>query len=355
MRDQLVDFDLPVHVPVDDPRHVGAAAGAAERRTFPHPPGDQLERSGLDLLPRSGDADDDRHAPATVTALERLAHEIDVTDALEAVIGTAVGEAHQVLHQVPAELLGVHEVGHAEALGERFAARVDIHADDPVRADQARALDDVQPNAPQAEHHHVRAGLDLGGVDDRADAGRDAAADVADLLEGRVLADLGERNLRQHGVIGESRASHVVMHHRLAHGEAAGAVRHDALALGGADGRAQVGLARQARLALPALGRIERNYVIALFDGGDPGPHVHDDAGALVPENHRKQALRIRAGAGEFVRVTHAARADLHQYFAGLRAVQIHRDHFKRPSGSMRNGSLGLHASSPLLVCKRGP
>src|SRR5256885_4633382 len=155
--------------------------------------------------------------------------------------------------------------------------------------------------------------------------------------------------------IGESRASHVVMHHRLAHGEAAGAVRHDALALGGADGRAQVGLARQARLALPALGRIERNYVIALFDGGDPGPHVHDDAGALVPENHRKQALRIRAGAGEFVRVTHAARADFHQYFAGLRAVQIHRDHFKRPSGSMRNGSLGLHASSPLLVCKRGP
>src|SRR5256885_16598155 len=88
MRDQLVDLDLPVHVPIDDPRHVGAAAGAAERRTFPHPPGDQLERSSLDLLPRSGDADDDRHAPATVTALERLAHEIDVTDALEAAIGT---------------------------------------------------------------------------------------------------------------------------------------------------------------------------------------------------------------------------------------------------------------------------
>src|SRR5256886_16397828 len=194
MRDQLVDLDLAVHVPIDDRRPGGGAAGAAERRTFPHPPGDQLERSGLDLLPRSGDADDDRHTPATVAALERLAHEIDVTDALEAVIGTAVGEAHQVLYQVPAELLGVHEVGHAEALGERFAARVDIHADDLARADQARALDDVQPNAPQAEHHYVRARLDLGRVDDRADAGRDAAADVADLLEGRVLADLGERS-----------------------------------------------------------------------------------------------------------------------------------------------------------------
>src|SRR5882724_6624962 len=349
MRDQFVDVDLLVHVPVDDPRHVGAAAGAAERRTLPHPPGDQLERPGLDLLPRSGDADDDRHAPATVAALERLAHEIDVADALEAVVGAAVGQTHQVLHQIPADFLGVHEVRHPEAFRKRLAARIDIHADDLVRADQARALDDVQPNAAQAKHHHVRAGLDLGGIDDRPDAGRDAAADVTDLLEGRVLADFGERNLRQHRVIGKSRASHVVIHHLLAHREAAGAVRHDALALGGADGRAQVGLARQARLALPALGRVERNHVIALFDRGDAGPHVHDDASALVPENHREQTLRIGARPGEFVRVTHAARVDLHQYFAGLRAVQIDGNHFQRLSGSMRNGSLSLHASSPLI------
>src|SRR6267143_681649 len=301
IRDQLVDLDLFVHIPVDDPRHVGAAPGTSERRALPYPPGDQLERSGLDLLPRSGDADDDRHAPATVAALERLAHEIDVADALEAIVGAAVGQTHQV-----------------------------------------RALDDVQPNAAQAKHHHVRAGLDLGGIDDRPDAGRDAAADVTDLLEGRVLADFGERNLRQHRVIGKSRASHVVMHHLLAHREAAGAVRHDALALGGADGRAQVGLARQARLALPALGRVERNHVIALFDRGDAGPHVHDDASALVPENHWKQALRIGARPGEFVRVAHAARADLDQYFAGLRAVQIDGNDFQRPSGSMRNGSLSL-------------
>src|ERR1700682_4900231 len=106
MRDQLVEFELPVHVPVDDPRHVGAATGAAERSTLPHPTGDQLERPGLDLLPSSGDADDDRHAPPTVAALERLAHEIDVTDALETVVGTAVGETHQVLHQIPAHFLG---------------------------------------------------------------------------------------------------------------------------------------------------------------------------------------------------------------------------------------------------------
>jgi hypothetical protein len=33
--DQVVDVDLAFHVPVDDPRHVGAAAGAAERGALP--------------------------------------------------------------------------------------------------------------------------------------------------------------------------------------------------------------------------------------------------------------------------------------------------------------------------------
>ena len=64
---------------------------------------------------------------------------------------------------------------------------------------------------PEAEHDHVRARLDLGGVDDGADAGGDAAADVADLVERRVLADLRQGDLRQNGEVREGRAAHVVM------------------------------------------------------------------------------------------------------------------------------------------------
>src|SRR6202011_1060387 len=67
--DQIVDIDLAVHVPVDDLRHVGAAARAAEGRALPYPAGYQLERPGANLLPRTGDADDDRYAPAPMTAL----------------------------------------------------------------------------------------------------------------------------------------------------------------------------------------------------------------------------------------------------------------------------------------------
>ena len=139
-------------------------------------------------------------------------------------------------------------MGHAELLGHGLALRVDVDADDLVGARHARALDDVQADAAEAEHDDVRARLDLRGVDDRADAGGHAAADVAHLLERRVLADFRQRDLRQHGVVGERAAAHVVVHFLVADGEAAGAVGHHALALRGADRRAQVGLAARCRI-----------------------------------------------------------------------------------------------------------
>src|SRR5213078_3883806 len=179
--DQLVDLDLLVHVPVDELGHVGAAARPAERGALPDPAGDELERPRRDLLARARDADDHADAPAAVAALERLAHQGDVADALEAVIGAAAGE--------------LDEVGHPEAAADRLARGVDVDADDLVGADQARALDHVEPDAAEAEHDDVRAGLDLGGPQHRADAGGHAAAEVADRRERRVLADLGERDL----------------------------------------------------------------------------------------------------------------------------------------------------------------
>src|SRR5579863_7415177 len=47
------------------------------------------ERPVGDLLARTGDADDDALAPAAVAALERRAHQVNVADALEGVVGAA--------------------------------------------------------------------------------------------------------------------------------------------------------------------------------------------------------------------------------------------------------------------------
>src|SRR5450631_456474 len=60
MRNEIVDVDLAVHVPIDDFRHVAPALGAAERGAFPHAAGDELERARLDFLAGTGDADDHR-------------------------------------------------------------------------------------------------------------------------------------------------------------------------------------------------------------------------------------------------------------------------------------------------------
>jgi hypothetical protein len=65
-----------------------------------------------------------------MAALERLAHEIHVADAFEAVVGATIGEAHEMLHEISGDFLRIHEVRHAELLGERLAPRVDVNAND---------------------------------------------------------------------------------------------------------------------------------------------------------------------------------------------------------------------------------
>ena len=86
-------------------------------------------------------------------------------------------------------------------------------------------------------------GVTFGGIDHRADAGRHTAADVAARVEGRVLADLRDGDLRQHGEVRKGRAAHIVVDRLALIAEARGAVGHQAFALGRADRGAEVGLA----------------------------------------------------------------------------------------------------------------
>ena len=263
--------------------------------------------------------------------------------ATPAVAADQVRARDQVRDQIALDLFWIHEMRHAEAFGEQLAPRIDVHTHDAVGARHARALDHVEADAAQAKHHDIRAGLDLRGIDHGTDAGRDAATDVADLLEWRILADLRQRDLRQYRVIREGRAAHVMMNFLAADREAAAAIRHHALALGGTDRRAEIGLARQAGFAFAAFRRVERDHVIALPERPYAGAHLHDDSRALVAEDHREQSLRIRAGTREFVRVTDAGRTDLDQHFTRLRAIEFDLDHFERLAGRPGNCCACLH------------
>src|SRR5579862_2081965 len=292
-----------------------------------------------------------------MAALQRHAHEMDIADAFEGVvgaadlIGAALGHVDQVRDEVAVDLLRIDEVRHAEALAPGLLLRVEIDADDHVGAGEAEPLDDVEPDAAEPEYDRFCTRLDLGGVDHRADAGGDAAADIADLVERRVVANFRHRDFRQHGEIGEGRAAHIVVQRLAIERKPRRAVGHHALALGGADRGAQVGLAREARRAIAAFRDVERDYVVTLLYGRHAGADIDDDAGALVAEDRRKQPLGIRARQGELIGVADAGRLDLDQNLAGARAFELDGGHFERLAGAEGYGGANIHGA-PRVLCK---
>src|SRR5262245_53742953 len=114
-------------------------------------------------------------------------------------------------HEIAADLLRVDEMRHAEALAPLLLGVVDVHPDDHVGARKPQSLDDIEADAAQAKYRALRSRLDLRGIEHGADTGRDPAADVANLVERRVLADLCDRDLWQHSEIRERGCPHVVV------------------------------------------------------------------------------------------------------------------------------------------------
>src|SRR5277367_2045940 len=336
--DHRIDLNFAVHVPVDDFWYVGAAAGAAEGGTFPDSAGHKLERPGSDFLAGFGHADHHGYTPATVTGFECLPHHGGIAGAVEGEIGAAVRERHEVLHDIASELLWIDEVRHAEPAAPVFLGIIDVDADDLVGADHLGALDDIESDATETEHDDIGARRYLGGVDHGADTGRDAATDIAALVEGGVFTDFRDRDFRQHGKVRESRATHVMINRLALVAEARSTVRHHAFALGGANCRAQIGLLAQAAFALAAFGRVERNDVVARFNRGHAGADFAYDTGTLMAENGWKDAFTVEAIERIGIRVANTCRLDFNQDLTCFRTFKIELDNFERLLGFESDG-----------------
>lgn len=210
------------------------------------------------LLASSSDTNDNGLSPALVAGLERSAHDVDVTCAVECVVAAAVGHLDELLlDALGAELGGVDEVGGTELLGPLLLAVVYVDNNDLASLVLDRSLDDGQTDTASAEDGNVGALLNTAlscGDDGGAVTGCDTAAEQTGAVHGSLLGDGDDRDVGDDGVLGESRGSHEVEEILALALEARGAVRHDTLALGCADLAAQVGLARLAELALLALG-----------------------------------------------------------------------------------------------------
>ena len=125
--------------------------------------------------------------------------------------------------------------------------------------------------------------------------------------------------------------------------EARGAVGHQALALGGADRGAQIGLLAEAAFALAAFGRVERDHMVARLDRGDARTDLADDAGALMAEDRGENSFAVETVERIGVGVADAGRLDLDQDFAGLRTFQIELDDLKRLLRLERDCGACLH------------
>src|SRR5579863_10711637 len=69
VRDHGVDLDLPLHVPIDDFRHISASACPAKGGAFPDASGHQLEWACRYFSTGRGDANNDGLPPAAMAGL----------------------------------------------------------------------------------------------------------------------------------------------------------------------------------------------------------------------------------------------------------------------------------------------
>src|SRR5688572_30615342 len=179
----------------------------------------------------------------------------------------------------------VDQVGGAELARPLQLLIEDVDRDHPGRADQRGGLDGVEADPAAADDDHVRAGHDLGAVDDRASAGGDPTANQADDVERGVLADRNDADVGYHGVGGVGAKLEVLADLLIAAAKAGGAIVEQVTWL-----VAQVAEVRptdDAVGAATARRDVGGQDVIANLDLGYAWPDRFDHAGTFVAEDDR--------------------------------------------------------------------
>ena len=125
--------------------------------------------------------------------LERSAHDIDITCAVECVVATAIGHLDELLlDALGAELGRVNKVGGTELLGPLLLGVVYINNDDLAGLVLDSSLDDRQTDATSTKDSNVGTLLNTTlscGDDGSTVTGRDTAAKQAGAVHGGLLCD----------------------------------------------------------------------------------------------------------------------------------------------------------------------
>lgn len=343
VRDKRCQLDFAAHGVLDHAGQLAAAFDAAKGRAKPFAPRHQLERAGRNLLARAGHANHHRLAPAPVRAFQRGAHHLGVANALKAVVNAPRRHLDNDLLDRLVKVFRVDAIGGTKSARQIEFSGVGVDGDDATGLGQLGTLNHRQANAAQAKHRHAVAFLHFGSVFDRAQPGGHAAAQQADLLGVGIGVDFGQRNGSDYGVFAEGAAAHVVKNWLALVRKARGAIGHQAFALRGAHGDAQVGFARLAEQALAAFGGVERNHMVTRLHAGHAFAHFDDDARAFVAQHGGEDAFGVVTAQREGVGVADAGVGNFDQHFARLRRRDVDFDDLQGFSGFEGDGGFGFH------------
>jgi hypothetical protein len=196
--------------------------------------------------------------------------------------------------------------------------------------------------AAQPHDHDGVAILRLARIDHRAAAGQDRTPQGGGGLGRKVGSDLDDAGLIDHGMGREGGDANVVVD--------VAVVRIVDPDLGPASGKETgvVGLETAAArkfavgptvLALAAPGQEDGDHSVTRLEARNPLTDLLDDAGPLVPQEHRHRTGSVAVHNGE-VRMAHSGRRHAQQDLAFLRRIQLEFSNLER--ARLREGGLGI-------------
>jgi len=280
--------------------------------------------------------------PPALSELKACSAAFFEADSFERIIDATAGHLADFVDGIAAR--GVNGVGRAEPLRHREFTLEHIDCDYFSRAGNSRALDCSESDAAGAEDGNGRAGLYFGGVEHRADAGRDAASDERGAIEREVLANFHHRVFVEQHFLAVGRDVEELVDGL--------ALLRDArlvgrVALGRSLIRASIGMSRHALFAVAAEDREAADDVIAGLDVSHLFADFFDDAGGLVAE-HGGRGVGIEAVNEMEIAVAYAAGGGFDQDFAVLGFIEFDVLDTERQLGPVENG--GFHPECSLIV-----
>lgn len=125
--------NIPLHGILDHTGELSAAFYSAKRGTFPYAPGDQLERTGGNLLSGPCDTNDNGLPPPTVSTFQRCTHDVNVTDTFKGMVNTPLVDIQQNIFNRFVIIIRVNAVSGPELTGQVKFCRISIDSDNTSR------------------------------------------------------------------------------------------------------------------------------------------------------------------------------------------------------------------------------